>query len=61
MTEASGDTTENTDGEGLMEVERRLQREEEKCKMYDRIYVGQLSNEENSNTDTDESNYPYFR
>ena len=58
--EILGDMTENTDEEGLMEAERRLQREEEKYKVYDRIYVGQLSDEK-SDMDTDDSQYTYFR
>ena len=37
-----GDNTKNTD-EGLTEVEEIFQREKEKFKMYDRIYVGLLS------------------
>ena len=40
-----------------MEVERRLQREEEKYEVYGRIYIGQLSNKEDSDMDTDELNY----
>ena len=58
--EALGNTTESTDGEGLTEAERRLQREEEKYEVYDRIYMGQLSNVQDSDTDTDELNYTYF-
>ena len=58
--EASGNMTENTDVEELMEVERRLQREEEKYKVYSRIYVGQLSNKEESDMDTDDSQYTYL-
>ena len=61
MTEALGDMAENTNGEGLTEVERRLQREEEKYEMYDKIYMGQLSDEEDSDMDTDKLNYTYFR
>ena len=55
----SEDTTENTD-EGLMEVEVKLQREEEKLKMYDRIYVGLLSDEEDSDMETNKLTYTYF-
>ena len=61
MTEVSDDTAENTNGEELMEVEKRLQREEEKYEMYNGIYVGQLSDKEDSNTDTNETGYTYFR
>ena len=58
--EALGDKTGNTDREGLMEAQRRLQREEEMYEVYNRIYMGQLSDKEESNTDTDDSQYPYF-
>ena len=60
MTETSNDTAENTSGEELAEVERKLQREEEKYKMYNRIYMGQLSDEEDSDMDTDDTSYTYF-
>ena len=51
-------TTEDTDG-GLTEQELRLQREEEE---YDKIYISLISEEEESNADTEmnESSYPYF-
>ena len=52
--------TENANGEGLLEVEKRPQREEEKYKLYDRMYVSQLSNKEESDTDTDGLTYTYF-
>ena len=61
ITEASDNTVENTNGEELMEAEKRLQREEEKYYMYDRIYVGQLSDEEDSSMNTNETSYTYFR
>ena len=61
VTEASEDAMENNNGEGLWEVEKMLQRKEEQHELYDRIYVSQLSNEEESNTDTDGSTYTYFR
>ena len=61
MTETSEDMTENTNKEVLTEVERKLQREEEEYKMYDRIYVGLLSYEEDSNMDTNDMAYTYFR
>ena len=60
MAEASEDAKENTNREGLLEVEKRLQREEEQYELYDRIYVGKLSNKEESNTDTDSLTYTYF-
>ena len=59
-TEAPEVQTENTNGEELSEVEKRLQREEEKYELYNRIYVGQLSDEGDSDTDTDGSTYTYF-
>ena len=60
-TETSEDMAKNTDREVLMEAEGRLQREEEKSEMSDQIYMGQVSDEEDSDMDTDESNYTYFR
>ena len=47
-----------TEEEGLTDMEIRLQKEVDKFEMYDRIYVGQLSKEETSDTDTD--NLAYF-
>ena len=58
--EISDYTAENTNGEELTEVERKLQREKEKYKMLDRIYVGQLSYKEDSNLDTNDMGYTYF-
>ena len=54
------DTTENTD-EGLIEVEVKLQGEEEKFEMYDRIYIGLRSHEKDSDMETDKFTYMYFR
>ena len=45
------DTTENTD-EGLTEAEVKLEGEEEKFTMYDRIYVGLPNDEESSDKET---------
>ena len=59
-TEALGDMIENTNREGLSEAEKRLQRDEEQYELYNRIYVGQLSNDEESDMDTDDSAYTYF-
>ena len=47
------EVTENTNGEELLEAEKRLQKEEKKYKIYEKIYVGQLTKEEESNTGTD--------
>ena len=60
VTEPLEQVIENTNGEGLLEVEKRLQREEEHHELYNRIYMGQLSDEEDSSTDTDDSHYTYF-
>ena len=59
-TEASGDAMESTNREGLSEEEKRLLRDEEQYELYERIYVGQLGNEEESDTDTNNSAYTYF-
>ena len=61
VTETSDDTAENTDEEELTEAERKLQREEEKHDMFDRIYMSQLSDEEDSDMDTNDMGYTYFR
>ena len=58
--ETPGDMTGNTNGEELSEVEKRLQKEEEKYDLYGRVYVGQLSEEEESGKDSDCSTYSYF-
>ena len=60
VTETPGDATGNTSGEKLSEVEKRLQKEEEKYNLYGRVYVGQLSEEEENDTDSDCSTYNYF-
>ena len=51
---------ENANKEELLEAEKRLQQEEGKYDLYRRVYVGQLSNEEESDTDSDGSTYIYF-
>ena len=43
--------------EGHMDMEIRLQKEEEKFTMYNRIYISQLSKEETSDTEMDDSAY----
>ena len=55
-----GATTKDETEEGQMDMEIRLQKEAEKFEMYDRIYVGQLSEEETSDTETDDLAYSYF-
>ena len=58
--ETSVDMTKNTDREELMEAERKLQREEEEYMMYNQLYVGLLSDEEDSDMDTNDTAYTYF-
>ena len=53
-------TIEYTD-KGLTEVEVKLQREEEKFEMYYRICDGPLSDEEDSDMETEKSTCMYFR
>ena len=53
-------TTKDKTEEGQMGMETRLQKEAEKFEMHDRIYVGQLSEEETSDTETDDLAYSYF-
>ena len=60
VTKTPGDTTGNTYGEKLSKVEKRLQKEEEKYNLYGKVYVGQLSEEEESDTHLDHSTYSYF-
>ena len=60
MTKTPEDMVENNDSDELSEAERKLHQEEEKCKLYQRVYVGQLSEEEESDTESDCSGYSYF-
>ena len=57
---ANAEGTTRDEEEGLMEVEVKLQKEEEKFEMYDKIYMGLLSEEETSDMETDNSTYSYF-
>ena len=59
-TETPEDTIGKNGGEELSEIERKLQLEEESYKQYQRIYVGQLSEQEESDTESDCSTYSYF-
>ena len=59
-TEALEEATEDTNGHEPSEAEKRLQREEEKYKLYDRTYMGQLSEEKETGMDTDGLMYTYF-
>ena len=53
-------TKDETEEEGQTDMEIRLQKEVEKFEMYDQIYVGQLNEEETSDTEMDYSAYSYF-
>ena len=59
-TETPEDITGNIDGEELSEAEKRLQQEEKKYNLYQRVHVGQLSEGEQSDTDSDNLTYSYF-
>ena len=50
---------EKTDGE-LAKAEKKYQQEEEKYTMYQGMYIGQLSEEEECNTESDDSGCSYF-
>ena len=60
LTETPADMTGNMNGEELLEAEKRLQKEEQKYNLYRRVYVGQLSEEKESDTDSDCLTYSYF-
>ena len=53
------DTIQKNNSDDLSKAERK-QQQEEKYKVYQRTYVGQLSEEEESNTESDYSSYSYF-
>ena len=53
-------TAKDATEEGQMDMEIRLQKEAEKFEIYERIYVGQLSKEENSDTEMEDLAYSYF-
>ena len=46
--------------EGLTEVEKRYQLEEEKYALHQKVYVGQFSDEEESDMKSDYSGYSHF-
>ena len=54
-----GETKEETI-EGLTEAEKRYQLEEEKYALHQKVYIGQLSNEEESDIKSDYSAYSHF-
>ena len=51
---------EKTNDDELTKVEKSNQQEEEKYTVYQRMYVGQLSEEEETNMESDYSGYSYF-
>ena len=53
-------TAKDATEEGQMDMEIRLQKEAEKFEIYERIYVGQLSKEENSDTEMEDLAYSYL-
>ena len=46
--------------EELMEAEMGYQQEEQKCALQEKVYIGQLSQEEESNDSSDYSGFSYF-
>ena len=60
LTKMSEDTVEKNSIVKLSEVERKLQQEEEKYEQYQRIYIGQLREEQESDTESDCSGYSCF-
>ena len=55
LTETPGDTTGKNNDKELLDAERKIQQEEEKYKLYQRIYIGEISEEEKSDTESDGS------
>ena len=55
----TGEMTKET-VEGLTEMEKRFQLEEEKYALHQKVYIGQLSDEEESDTKSDYSDYNHF-
>ena len=53
-------TKDKTEEKGQTDMEIRLQKEAEKFNMYDRIYIGQMSEEQTSDTEMDDMAYSYF-
>ena len=48
------------DSNELSKAEKKQQQEEEKYVVYQRTYIGQLSEEDESYTESDYSGYSYF-
>ena len=57
--EKPDDTAEDNNRE-LTEQQQRLQKEAEKYELYDKVYIGQLSEEDMTDTEMDKSAYLYF-
>ena len=57
MSKAPEDTVQNNDSDDLSKMERKQQQEEDKYEVYQRTYMGQLSEEEESNTESYYSGY----
>ena len=53
MIEMPEDTVEKNDSNELSKTERKQQQEEEKYKLYHRVHIGQLCEEQESNTESD--------
>ena len=54
---AEATVKDETEEEGQMDMEIKLQKEVQKFEMYNRIYIGQLSEEETSDTEMDDLAY----
>ena len=60
LTKTPEDMVEKNNSNKLSDSERKLQQEEEKYKQYQRVYMGQLSEKEESDTELDCSVCSYF-
>ena len=60
LTEMPEDMVGKNDSKELSKVESKLNRREKSYEQYQRVYVGQLSEEEESDTESDDSTYSYF-
>ena len=59
-TKAPEDTVDKNDSDKPSKVGRKQQQEDDKYTVYQRTYMGQLSDEEEGNTESDYSGYSYF-
>ena len=55
MEEMTEETTEE-----ITKTEKKYKQEEEKCMLQEKVYIGQFSKGEESNTGSDYSGYSYF-